>query len=188
MKTIEASRLLESFRTNPARLIGPDVAPRHVLAALWRYLESLPEPPVAFSLYAALAREFPADTPEREKSDAAEALAGLLPPARRAALECVLGLAARVVAGQSRRGDDASEAAAARRAAHAVAPRVAWPRAGRLSPETTRRAFDPSTVLDPSSPSDRAAREARAVAGCVARLIRRRVADVATEGEKRAAT
>ena len=185
----EASRLLESFRTNPARLIGPDVAPRHVLAALWRYLESLPEPPVAFSLYAALAREFPADTPEREKSDAAEALAGLLPPARRATLECVLGLAALVVAGQSRRGDDASEAAAARRAARAVAPRVAWPRSGRWSPETTRRAFDPSTVLDPSSPSDRAAREARAVAGCVARLIRRRVADVlATEGEKRAAT
>ena len=184
----EASRLLESFRTHPAHLIGPDVAPRSVLAALWRYLESLPEPPVAFSLYAALAREFPADAPEREKSDAAEALAGLLPPARRAALECVLGLAAHVVAGQSRRGDDASEAAAARRAAHAVAPRVAWPRAGRLSPETTRRAFDPSTVLDPSSPSDRAAREARAVAGCVARLIRRRVADVATEGEKRAAT
>ena len=190
----EASRLLESFRTNPARLIGPDVAPRHVLAALWRYLESLPEPPVAFSLYAALAREFPADTPEREKSDAAEALAGLLPPARRAALECVLGLAALVVAGQSRRGDDASEAAAARRAARAVAPRVAWPRAGRWSKETIRRAFDPSTVLDPSSPSDRAAREARAVAGCVARLIRRRVADAATdaattkEGEKRAAT
>lgn len=185
----EASRLLESFRTNPARLVGPDVAPRHVLAALWRYLESLPEPPVAFSLYAALAREFPADTPEREKSDAAEALAGLLPPARRATLECVLGLAALVVAGQSRRGDDASEAAAARRAARAVAPRVAWPRSGRWSPETTRRAFDPSTVLDPSSPSDRAAREARAVAGCVARLIRRRVADVlATEGEKRAAT
>lgn len=184
----EASRLLESFRTNPTHLIGPDVAPRFVLAALWRYLESLPEPPVAFSLYAALAREFSADAPEREKSDAAEALAGLLPPARRAALECVLGLAARVVAAQSRRGDDASEAAAARRAASAVAPRVAWPRAGRLSPETTRRAFDPSTVLDPSSPSDRAAREARAVAGCVARLIRRRVADVATEGEKRAAT
>ena len=185
----EASRLLESFRTNPARLVGPDVAPRHVLAALWRYLESLPEPPVAFSLYAALAREFPADTPEREKSENAEALAGLLPPARRATLECVLGLAALVVAGQSRRGDDASEAAAARRAARAVAPRVAWPRSGRWSPETTRRAFDPSTVLDPSSPSDRAAREARAVAGCVARLIRRRVADVlATEGEKRAAT
>ena len=127
----EASRLLESFRTNPARLIGPDVAPRHVLAALWRYLESLPEPPVAFSLYAALAREFPADTPGREKSDAAEALAGLLPPARgERRAECVLGLAALVVAGQSRRGDDASEAAAARRVARAVAPRVAWPRAG----------------------------------------------------------
>ena len=188
----EASRLLESFRTNPARLIGPDVAPRHVLAALWRYLESLPEPPVAFSLYAALAREFPADTPEREKSENAEALAGLLPPARRATLECVLGLAALVVAGASRRGDDASEAAAARRAARAVAPRVAWPRSGRWSKETIRRAFDPSTVLDPSSPSDRAAREARAVAGCVARLIRRRVADAAadaaTKGETRAAT
>ena len=71
------------------------------------------------------------------------------------------------------------EAAAA---AAAVAPRVAWPRSGRWSLETTRRAFDPSTVLDPSSPSDRAAREARAVARCVARLIRRRVEQDARRG------
>ena len=187
-----ADALLESFRANPAHLIGPDVPPRAARAALWRYLESLPEPPVAFSLYAALAREDPADVhapaaqksaereSEAEKSDAAEALVGLLPPARRAALECVLGLAARVVAAAASRGDAAEAAAAA--AAAAVAPRVAWPRAGRWSPETTRRAFDSSTVLDPSSPSDRAAREARAVARCVARLIRRRVEQDARRG------
>ena len=172
-----AEQLLESFRANPAHLIGPDVPPRAAVAALWRYLESLPEPPVAFSLYAALAREDPADAPgarnersEAEKSEAAEALVGLLPPARRVTLECVLGLAARVVASS---GNEARAEAAA--AAAAVAPRVAWPRSGRWSLETTRRAFDPSTVLDPSSPSDRAAREARAVGACVARLICRRV-------------
>ena len=64
-----------------------------------------------------------------------------------------------------------------------MAPRVAWPRAGRWSPETTRRAFS-ETTLDPSNASDRAAREARAIAACVARLVRRRADEITKTRER----
>jgi hypothetical protein len=128
------------------------------------------------------------ETAKTAKSeDKVEALVGLLSPARRVALECVLGVAARVVvysAEKELKNEEETEVAIAAAAA-AVAPRVAWPRAGRWSPETTRRAFCRETTLDPSNASDRAAREARAIAACVARLVRRRADEIAkTRGER----
>ena len=187
--------LLASFTANPAHIIGPEVPKRVALKTLWTYLESLPEPIVAFSLFAALAREGASDDDAQKtrgetvnkSEDKVEALVGLLSPARRVALECVLGVAARVVvysAEKELKNEEETEVAIAAIAA-AVAPRVAWPRAGRWSPETTRRAFCRETTLDPSNASDRAAREARAIAACVARLVRRRADEISkTRGER----
>ena len=189
---LKSDALLASFAANPAHIIGPEVSARVVSQTLWRYLESLPEPLVAFSLYAALAREGASSDDETtaqkksESDDKVEALVGLLSPARRVALECVLGVAARRVVFfadcEKKKNEEETETAMAAMAA-AVAPRVAWPRAGRWSPETTRRAFS-DTTLDPSNASDRAAREARAIAACVARLVRRR-ADEMTKTRER---
>jgi hypothetical protein len=190
--------LLASFTANPAHIIGPEVPKRVALKTLWTYLEKLPEPLVAFSLYAALAREGASDddaqktqkgeTAKTAKSeDKVEALVGLLSPARRVALECVLGVAARVVvySAEKELKNEEETAIAIAAIAAAVAPRVAWPRAGRWSPETTRRAFCRETTLDPSNASDRAAREARAIAACVARLVRRRADEISkTRGER----
>lgn len=179
--------LLASFAANPAHIIGPEVPARVVSQTLWRYLESLPEPLVAFSLYAALAREGASSeyekTAKNKSDDKVEALVGLLSPARRVALECVLGVAARRVVFFAREKNEEETETAITAMAAAVAPRVAWPRAGRWSPETTRRAFS-ETTLDPSNASDRAAREARAIAACVARLVRRR-ADEMTKTRER---
>jgi hypothetical protein len=194
----KANALLASFTSNPAHIIGPEVPKRVAVQTLFMYLESLPEPLVAYSLYAALVGEGSSDddaqktqkgeTAKTAKSeDKVEALVGLLSPARRVALECVLGVAARVVvysAEKELKNEEETEVAIAAAAA-AVAPRVAWPRAGRWSPETTRRAFCRETTLDPSNASDRAAREARAIAACVARLVRRRADEIAkTRGER----
>ena len=181
---------MASFAANPAHIIGPEVSARVVSQTLWRYLESLPEPLVAFSLYAALAREGASSDDEKaakkknKSDDKVEALVGLLSPARRVALECVLGVAARRVVffADCEKKEEETETAIAAMAA-AVAPRVAWPRAGRWSPETTRRAFS-ETTLDPSNASDRAAREARAIAACVARLVRRRADEITKTRER----
>ena len=194
----KANALLASFTANPAHIIGPEVPKRVALQTLWTYLESLPEPLVAFSLFAALVNEGASDddaqktkngeTAKTAKSeDKVEALVGLLSPARRVALECVLGVAARVVvysAEKELKNEEETEVAIAAIAA-AVAPRVAWPRAGRWSPETTRRAFCRETTLDPSNASDRAAREARAIAACVARLVRRRADEISKTRRER---
>ena len=96
---------MASFTSNPAHIIGPEVPKRVAVQTLFMYLESLPEPLVAYSLYAALVGEGSSDDDaqktqkgETAKSeDKVEALVGLLSPARRVALECVLGVAARVV-------------------------------------------------------------------------------------------
>uniref|UniRef100_A0A7S0DAI2 Rho-GAP domain-containing protein n=1 Tax=Micromonas pusilla TaxID=38833 RepID=A0A7S0DAI2_MICPS len=192
----KANALLVSFTANPAHIIGPEVPKRVAVRSLWTYLEKLPEPLVAFSLYAALAREGASDDDAQKtkngetvnkSEDKVEALVGLLSPARRVALECVLGVAARVVvysAEKESKNEEETEVFIAAIAA-AVAPRVAWPRAGRWSPETTRRAFCRETTLDPSNASDRAAREARAIAACVARLVRRRADEISKTRRER---
>jgi hypothetical protein len=179
----EVASLLETLRDRPAYLIPFGTDPKSVVSALWRYLASLPEPLVSFSPYAALARpdggssggdggskRAGASLTEKQKGDHVETLVGLLPPPRRFALECVLGLAAMVA---DRR--DSGTQMDAEEAALAVAPNVAWPRAGRWSNETVRnvREWDASRVLNDAE--EKRTRELRRVVDSVRGLVRRRM-------------
>ena len=166
----KVSALLEKFRQNPCYLIPLDTDPKVVISVLWRYLETLPEPLVSFSLYAALARGGGENTnskdykSEKEKSDAVETLVGLLPPVRRTALECLLRLSACVVSHSETTKMDVKQVSTV------VASKIAWPRAGQWRLKTIAEAS-----LDDQRDADaKQTRELRAVADAARRLITRR--------------
>ena len=90
-----ASRaILDAFAEDPLAMIPADARFEDVAGAVAAMLGHLPEPLFGFSLYAAVVKSG-GSADAADVSYVAE-LAQLLPPARRGALECVLGACARV--------------------------------------------------------------------------------------------
>ncbi len=175
-----ASRaILDEFAEDPLAMIPADARFEDVAGAVAAMLGHLPEPLFGFSLYAAVVKSG-GSADAADVSYVAE-LAQLLPPARRGALECVLGACARVAfAGPAFRAaaENAEEEKGRRekarrraeRTAAALAPRAAWPRSGKPEAADVRAAFGRGeTGGDPRL--EKIAEELGAVTNALAHLI-----------------